>query len=145
MDTQKTQARVQLGALIKRERRAAGMKKQDDLATKTALSVSVISLAERGSKVEPNTLRQIETALDFPAGSFEAYVSGRGALPVREQGASTALPDAPSVQTMSRAELVAAAMVVEEVYGQEAGDRFLLDALEKRAQASRTNVREQAG
>ncbi|GAB3376482.1 helix-turn-helix domain-containing protein [Amycolatopsis echigonensis] len=141
METQKTQARTQLGALIKRSRRQAGMRKQDHLAAATGLSVSVISLAERGAKVEPNTLTQIEAALDFPTGSFEAYLAGRGPLP--DRGAS---PDMPSVLTMSRLELATTAVIVEEVWGPEEGDRFLQDALAmRRAKANRTGDRKQAG
>ncbi|WP_162834264.1 helix-turn-helix domain-containing protein [Amycolatopsis circi] len=141
METQKTQARTQLGALIKRTRRQKGMRKQDDLAAATGLSVSVVSLAERGAKVEPNTLTQIETALGFPTGSFEAFLAGRGPLP--ELIAAT---DVPSVLTMNRMELANTAVIVEEVWGSDEGDRFLQDALAmRRAKANRTDDRKQAG
>jgi transcriptional regulator with XRE-family HTH domain len=77
VSTQKTQIRKQLGAQIKRARRLAGVKTQADLAAKTGLSIGVISLAERGAKVEPQTLRLIELALGFPDGTFEAFLEGR--------------------------------------------------------------------
>lgn len=144
--TQKTQVRAQLGSLIRRTRKQAGLKRQDDLAEATGLSVSVISLAERGAKVEPNTLTQIETALAFPAGSFEAYLAG-GPEPRPAHHANRGDPNAgePSLLTMSRTQLADAAAVVAEVYGEEAGDRFLRDALDKRAEANRTGERDQAG
>lgn len=69
MRPQKTQIRQRLGAKIRNKRKLSGMKKQDDLAAKTGLSVSVISLAERGEKVDDQTLRLIELGLDLPTNS----------------------------------------------------------------------------
>lgn len=45
------------------------MRKQDDLAAATGLSVSVISLAERGRKVDDQTLLGIEVGLKWPTES----------------------------------------------------------------------------
>lgn len=53
------------------------MRTQDDLAAAAGLSVPTISLAERGKKVEPQTLRLIELALDLPDGTFESVLEGR--------------------------------------------------------------------
>lgn len=133
--TEKTQLRKVLGAYIKQVRRQKGLKKQDDLAAKTGLSVSVVSLAERGAKVESNTLSMIELALGGPGHLFEDFSEGRiEKLPSLDEDEPAG--ETQSVLTMTRDELIAAAKLVDEVYGQVEGDRFLQAALRKREEAN---------
>lgn len=81
---QKTQARQRLGVLIKTRRRRLGMRTQDELSAKTGLSVSVISLAERGNKVDDQTLLSIEYGLEWPTNSTVEYLrtSDESLLPI---------------------------------------------------------------
>lgn len=105
------------------------MKTQSDLAAATGLSVSVISLAERGSKVEPQTLNLIEMALGYPQGSFVAFAEGRGPEP-----AAPGTPQRRSVYDMSLEELVAGpGAIVAEVYGEAEGEKFVRDVLAEKA------------
>jgi transcriptional regulator with XRE-family HTH domain len=118
------------------------MKKQSDLAAATGLSVSVISLAERGSKVEPQTLNLIEMALGFPQGSFVAYAEGRGEEPGRVAGGRKSAFD------MTLEELTVAAATVADVYGSAAGEKFVLDVLaekERRRTGERQSTEADAG
>lgn len=125
--TQKTQLRERLGAQIKRARRKAGMKKQDHLAEAIGMSVSVVSLAERGAKVEDKTLALIEQALGFPPGTFADFLAGRiTSLPESSHQAQKGpSPNAlERVLTMTREEMFAEAEAYDEIEP-GAGDRWI--------------------
>lgn len=147
--TQKTQVRERLGAQIKRARRQRGMKKQNDLAAAIGMSVSVVSLVERGNKVEDKTLALVESALGFPVGTFDDFLAGHidalpdlsGPEPEPEEG-KEALD---RLLSMTREEMLREAELYDEIEP-GSGDEWLRRVLEirRRAQTNTNEVQDRA-
>lgn len=101
------------------------------------MSVSVVSLVERGAKVEDKTLSLIEDALDFPEGTFSDFLAGRiSSLP--EQGEEPPPPrgqDAVDrILAMTREEIFREAELHDEIEP-GAGDDYIRRVMEIRRKA----------
>lgn len=123
--------------IIKTRRRRLGLRTQEGLARKTGLSVSVIGLAERGYKVDDQTLMSIEYALRWPAHATLEYLrTGDEALvPVDVQAEPAApTPRAPTVRERREQLAQRMAQLIEEMRSIQEEIARLPDEDERRAQ-----------
>jgi transcriptional regulator with XRE-family HTH domain len=74
--TSRSTARARLGSRIRQRRKALNMRNQSDLAEAAGLSLRVIGAMERGEKVSPTSIIDVELALGWAAGSADSVLSG---------------------------------------------------------------------